>query len=760
MHRITVIAVAAGVLVVAMTAALPAPAPAQNLVRNGSFEGPTAGDVPENWSYHDFQGDGNASGEVDGRGRVGRQCLKLHSPVFPADFAAYCRPIDVEDLQTSELIFSCFFRTRQHPQAQITLATYGEDFTEREFRTTQLDSESHPLGETSRWTRYATHIRLRPGTKQLVVLLQVLGGGTVWFDGVSVRALGRELDASLEAAGIIVNMPSRRAVRCHVRNMTSRDLPVRLEVEATDEDGRTRREVTECEVGLGEATDVEALYGFDFRRGHDLRVWMVGDEPDEVYQAWRREVPGLVEAHIVEPAFRGTVLSTIPTEDVVVEGRLNATEEIARATRVSAHLVGTGAETADPETLTDQGLTGPWRLTIPAVGLLTDDYQVDVTATVDRREHTLSLPLTRAPHADVEVAYDAEHRLWMHGEPTFPLGIYRVVNEDDLGTVAGAGFNFAITPSRSLSMRYVNKARELGLHVALASPALQGLFWVNTAEKYMKHEALLGYYGIELPDTQAVTTRTLKQAYVHSTAGPYPAIAELDPHHPVLLALRPNGTMDSYAECADVVLAWSEPVPKWPVTSVADAVYRAREAVDDRKPVWAVIQATGHQWTSDMRPAPATVARPPTVAEHRAMVYLALMSGADGLTYYAWGLPSMGERPSYYLPRDAGDLWEGIQETNRQVQQLAPALLEAEPVALEMPLGSPVRISQWEHDGTRYVVAVNTSDTESAMAFDADAPASGEVSVLFEERAVIATEDGEIGDVFAPFATHVYAIEG
>jgi len=135
-----------------------APVRAQNLLRNGSFEGPTAENVPESWSFHDFTGGDMATGEVTGGGRVGDRCLKLKAPVFPADFTAYSRPIDVSDLQGREIIFSCFFRTVDHPQAQVTLVTYAESFTEREFATQELLSESHPLGETREWMQYATHL--------------------------------------------------------------------------------------------------------------------------------------------------------------------------------------------------------------------------------------------------------------------------------------------------------------------------------------------------------------------------------------------------------------------------------------------------------------------------------------------------------------------------------------------------------------------------------------------------------------------------
>ncbi|MGD9495787.1 MAG: hypothetical protein AB7Y46_05700 [Armatimonadota bacterium] len=741
------------------------PAGAQNLLRNGSFEGPTAGDVPESWSYHDFAGGRiggikMATGTVTAGGHVGRQCLKLQGPVFPVDFAAYCRPIDVSRLEGKQLIFSCYFRTVDHPQAEVTLATYAEDFTTREFATPELLTETHPLGETRVWSLYFTHLTVPPGAEQLVVLLRVLGGGQVFFDGVAVREVGSEVEVDLEDAGTLVELPRTRSVRARVRNVTDREIALRLEAEATEEGGRPRREAQDCRLGAGETCTLNMIYRAECATPHILQVTVRGEGLDEIHQAWRREVPGLIDARIIEPAFRATVLATIPTPHVVVEGRLNASEQLARQAQVSARLVGTGAEVAEPEPLTDRGLAGPWRLTLPAEGMLTERYQVDVTARVSRYEQTLSLPLGRAPHAQFEVAYDAAHRLWVNGEAIFPLGIYRVTDQDDLATMAEAGFNFVITPSRSVSYRYVNQAGEAGLQVAVSSPALDGLFWQISIEKFIGHPALLGWYGIQLPDTAAVTANVLREAYVNSTSGPYPAIAQMDAHHPVLLALRPNSTMAQFATAADVVLAWSEPVPRWPLTMVADAVAMGQRAVDDRKPVWAVIQSAGCGWADERTYVAPEDSRPPTPQEHRAMVYLALMAGADGLAYHAWSLPARGELPSYRMQRDAPELWESILSTNREVALLAPMLLATDPVPLEAPVGSPLRMAGWEYEGARYVIAVNPEPAGAALVLDLGARAGEEVEVLFENRLAVATNAGEIADVFEPYAAHVYKLGG
>ncbi|MGI5819026.1 MAG: hypothetical protein ACOX9R_13110 [Armatimonadota bacterium] len=753
----TLVAALAVALIAGCTAA---PAVAQNLLRNGGFEGPVAGDAPQGWAFRDLRADGLASAEVTTKNPAfGRQSLMLSAPAFPADFTAFTLPIDVDDIKGDEIFFSCFYRTENHPQAFVTLAAYDEDFTQREFATPELHSESHPLGETAKWDSYVTRMTIPDGARQVVVFLRIMGGGKVWWDGVSLQPVGGELEVDLHRAGTIERMPNGRTVACRVRNVSGREKNVRLDVEASEEGKkRVRRGTDSARLAPGQERELQVSYPYDFDVPHDLRIVLLGDGPDEIHGLWKQQAPGLVEARIIEPAFRSTIVSTVPTKHVVVEGQLNAVPEIARSARVEATIVGTGEHTSQVETLTGAGMAGPWRLRLPSTGMLTQTYIVHVKATVEGREHQIGLPVTRARHATAETAYDEQMRLWVNGEPMLPVGIYRVAQESDLPVVAEANFNFVITPSRMISVRYAEAARDAGMHVILASDTLDGQFWEYMARKFYGHPMMIGWSGLDLPDTKFVALDNLRQAYRKARSGPYPAIAEADPHHPLFLALRPNATMEQFAELADIVLAWGGPVPRWPVTAIADSVQTAREAVRDSKPVWAIIQSSGQRWDSELSPTPLRDDRPPTPAEHRAMVYLSLMAGADGLVYHAWGLPAIGTRPSYHIPRDEPELWKSIVETNRQLDWLAPALLNGEPEPIELAHDAPVRLAAWQKDGARIVVAVNTADTTAAIGFRIGARAGEEVQVLFEDRAIIANDRGEVGDIFEPYEVHIYQV--
>ncbi len=748
-------------LLAVLVAACITPAPAQNLLRNGDFEAPVAGDAPQGWSFHDFRGDGLARGEVvQKKAAFGRQALTLQAPAFPADFTAFCLPVDIDREETQEIFFSCFYRTEGHPQALVTLAAYGADFTEREFSTPELHSESHPLAEAGSWIPFATRMAIPEGARQVVVFLRIMGEGKVSWDSVALRPVGGDVEAELTRAGAMEQMPDRRSLLCRVRNNSDRPIPLELAMEAREE-GKKRviRQKASCDLAPGAERDLAITYPYAFDALHHLRVTLTGEEPDVIYGIWEQDVPGLVVARVIEPAFRSAILSSIPTERIVVEGQINAVPELARTARVEA-MIGTGERSDDVEYLSDEGMAGPWRLTLPTVGMLTQNYVVRVTASLADRTQEMDLPVSRTPLAQAETAYDESRRLWVNGAPIFPIAIYEVPQASDLPRLSEAGFNITITPSRLISVQYADAARDAGMKVILSSDTLDGNFWEYMTQKYYGHPAMIGWSGIDLPDTKFVQYDTLAQAYRKTRSGPYPSIAEADAHHPIYIALRPNATMPQYAELADVVLAWSDPVPHKPLSAVAEAVNAAREATDGLKPVWAIVQSSGARWLNELSPTPPPDDRAPSAAENRAMVYLALMAGADGVVYHAWNLPAIGQRSSYQIARDEPELWAGIVETNRQLQYLAPALLDSEPEQIALPWDAPVQMAAWQHGEARVVVAVNTADTTAALALKIGAQPGEEVEVLFEDRAVIATNTGEVGDIFAPYAVHIYQLGG
>ena len=97
------------------------------------------------------------------------------------------------------------------------------------------------------------------------------------------------------------------------------------------------------------------------------------------------------------------------------------------------------------------------------------------------------------------------------------------------------------------------------------------------------------------------------------------------------------------------------------------------------------------------------------------------------------------------LRRDAPELWEGIKLTNQQLAWLAPVLSGAEPRPVPAPEDTPLRMAAWVYEGMEYIVAVNPTVDRLALSFDLDAMPRQELEVLFEQRRLLATDDGPRG---------------
>ncbi len=113
----------------------------------------------------------------------------------------------------------------------------------------------------------------------------------------------------------------------------------------------------------------------------------------------------------------------------------------------------------------------------------------------------------------------------------------------------------------------------------------------------------------------------------------------------------------------DVAAPYLYPVPYQPVSSVGDAVARARAASGGKKPVLPILQLFA--WTAD--------ARYPTPTELRCMTFLALVEGASGIGYYNYATASGKVKSTIAEVEPA--LWQSVKPLNREVAEVGPRLL-------------------------------------------------------------------------------------
>ena len=132
---------------------------------------------------------------------------------------------------------------------------------------------------------------------------------------------------------------------------------------------------------------------------------------------------------------------------------------------------------------------------------------------------------------------------------------------------------------------------------------------------------------------------------------------------------------------------------------------------------------------------------PVTQADIRAESWLAIAGGAHGLGFFPsdWGAA-------------VGATIRGIAT---RIRQLAPALVRPTlPVAVT-PARSPVRASARELDGALYLLAVNPTNTPTAITLREQSLGNRTLEVLGQTRTLTATK-GTIADVLPPLAVRIY----
>ncbi|MBB6736040.1 S-layer homology domain-containing protein [Cohnella sp. CBP 2801] len=179
---------------------------------------------------------------------------------------------------------------------------------------------------------------------------------------------------------------------------------------------------------------------------------------------------------------------------------------------------------------------------------------------------------------------------------------------------------------------------------------------------------------------------------------------------------------------------------------VAQGVDNLTGYSNGQKPVWADIETTNYE---------SNPGHTPTAADVKAEVWMALVHGAKGITYFAHVLSPFQE---------AGLLADNAMSTavsaiNRQVQQLAPVLnsptVNGEVAVLSGNKDVQVDTMVKHEGGATYVFAVGMRDGGTTAKFFG--LAGSEAEVIGEGR-TIPIVNGQFSDDFAPYGVHLYRI--
>ena len=718
----------------------------KELVANGGFESAGAGGLPESWGISNWGETQHVATRTAGKARFGKQCLQLEATSGPVLYGVFSHPVDLGERPPSELLLTLYYYTTGSPTPDLSVITFADDFSVAEWKTPGLASDGIALEPSARWRSLTWHVRLLPPTRQAILVLRIHGAGSLFLDGISLKAFPAEVDCAVQAPGLVTQPNGARECRLSLTNRTAADLPVRVELLAVPAKGKSVAAAANATLAPGQPQDVALGYVWPVDQPAPVTITVCDPNHEVIYEETTVEAPGLLAGRIVSPAFRGAILTQAPPTEIKAAGRLNATAELCRQLTLQARVVGLGLDLPPVPVDAD----GRWQVSTPLTGMLSGSYALQLRAMLGAAAVSeLSLPLIKPAPKPSEASYDERMRLWVGGKKLLPLGVYYAVDETDLKAVAEAGFNTVVLHSRLASAATMDAAAALGLTVIISSPSSAPEFWSGLQDRMSARTNLGGWYVMHRPDATAPPTP------VTMMAGVYGGLSRQDPDHPVCLAVSALSRLADYAPCCDILMPWTEPEPVGDVRGVDAMVGRALEVCGGTKPVWPIIQMTGAGYATDTRLDPRGNGRPPTPAEYRCMAYLSLARGAAGVFSFAYRVPPARNQREFLISRDAPDLWQAVGQTNRELQALAPVLLEGEPVAVQADRGD-VALRGYRYKDAFYVLAANPLARPATFAFQVPGMTTNQLEVAFDTRKVCGASAGQFADQIEPLGVRVY----
>lgn len=280
------------------------------------------------------------------------------------------------------------------------------------------------------------------------------------------------------------------------------------------------------------------------------------------------------------------------------------------------------------------------------------------------------------------------------GEPFFPVIAYHPSLED-YPYLQQIGVN-TVQGVRSTSiygiLSYLNAAHENNLKVLLHLYSnMQVKENFELTEKmvtwFRDHPAVLGYMIMDEPVYRGIAQEELLEAYR--------LIRSLDPNHPTYIVENYDYAYRSTGQATDILVTDVYPYPSTnpkPISAVGDGVRNAIAAVDDVKPVWAILQTFYF-------PGSTTWNYLPTIEEVRNMAYQAVLAGGTGLGYYSINDPGWALRDS--------ELWDGLVDFKEEIELIGDLVTEGSKIREN--IAGPVQWGVWQTGSQQYIVAINTS---------------------------------------------------
>lgn len=423
--------------------------------------------------------------------------------------------------------------------------------------------------------------------------------------------------------------------------------------------------------------------------------------------------------------------------------------------RVGVSKAGFKAELAsvtDPLVVTGESLAEPIKIAPSACG---DDYLEFVVPTkelapgkytatlemkhpVDGSTAKIERSFTRVEQYPKRKTYiDEFRRTIVDGEPFFPLGCYfGDVKPGELDIYADSAFNclmpyhpisrdtLDLCASKNIRVIYSVKDNFPDLAVKTAEEGIE-----NTKAKVAEmkdHPAIFAWYiNDELP-LSMLDELTARRDLME----------ELDPERPAWVVLYQLSEVRSYIPTFDVIGTDPYPIPG-PASRAADYSRQTNDAVFNMQAVWQVPQI--FNWAAYKKTEEEKkFNRAPTYEEMRAMAWMGIAGGANGLVFYSWfdllRMDKTVAEGGQALVREPFDeRWPQVKKMAAEIAEYIPVLLAVEPT-LDVSLdrkstGDDVMLRLYGYEGKTWALLVNTSNEPRTAVLSTKAAKSAELKL-------------------------------
>lgn len=463
-----------------------------------------------------------------------------------------------------------------------------------------------------------------------------------------------------------------------------------------------------------------------------------------------------------KPFYRNIIYSSDPVSEIA--GSVSANENVASAelkfSEKDSGKVLFGKKFAN--------INGKFEFSIPAEDLEYGKYILSVIpfAKDGKALDKVETPIWKLEKGPMEIIYKKDLNCYINNSIFFPIVFYKtgiIVSNKSVDDDMRAAFYHArkngvntfiiwVGPKSKTVLNLLNAAAEfdckLILSLGSASSTDKEVFknWQHNILNVLRpeiiaHKALFGYFLTDEPMWGGVPLETLRVSYDF--------IKEIDSYRPININEAPRGTisdLNKYSAYADIWGTDIYPVPApsshsnledRTITCVGKYTQIFRNSVNQRKPIWMVLQA--FSWGTFLGRKPEIY---PTVKESEFMAFDCLVNGAQSIGF--WGIYCINN-PQFY---------EVLFSTTKKLAALSGVITLPTIDNIVKCNSSEIKFLTKEKDGNIYIIAVNESNKEVAPLFIGTFGSSS-VKVVSENRSIPCNNGFK--DSFSPYGCHVYA---